>query len=984
MVLSGLLRSVWVGCIVASFAGSSTGQCPPIPAYRAYIVYYAGGGCAGPSTNPQGQIFLQWWKIDSNGEYPQGAPFPLVGYQLTNGESNRSVILSRNPGAGARVVVGESCYCQSPSTLDPAAFFVLHWDIGDFFRGTSFRLRWSTSANGVYVDVAGSIPWPGSAGPQPQTCVPCTGITLGDDDHAGGIVGAIGGIRANLDSNAAFIRQSEHYPGLAPFGVTEDLSDGTIWVSDLFEGNLYHYDKNLSLLGSVAVPVMAGTTSTGIAYDPVGDSLWIADYATGVIHEVDKSGTQTGRSLATGFDDVGPATIDPGDSPGRIWVEDIGSDQIVQMELATGVVTYVHANPDNTGSGAFGNGISYDVLDSFTDPGNLVISSGTLEEGQVTRLWSGQPSAAIPRPYVEILDISAASTFINGIQNSFDLNGDPVHYLVDSANSRILEVGRLPAISLCAPGGVNVGDATTLLIDDMESGQQPHWEVGSVGFGSFDWTIVQSTRARSGSSVWFTPDEATITDKSLNLTVDVDVTNTSLEFWHTYRMEAGFDGGVLELSLDGGVTFSDLGPSIYEGGYNGTIDTRFGNPLAGRAAWTGGTLGIMRRVRVDLSAAAGQSGVIVRWREATDNVVSSFGWEIDDVAFTNPGDPCASGPRADVLFVNRTVPTSTLIDDMESGLLPHWGVSTTGFGANDWAIISSGNAQSGIMDWFVADEATISSELLDLTLDIGAIETVLEFYHTFQLESGFDGGVLEVSTDGGATFTDLGGSILDGGYTGSIDTRFGNPLAGRPAWTGGTLGSMTRVRVDLSALANTQGVIVRWFHGSDNSVALAGWEIDTVSITSVGEFTGTGGDDYTIDEFGPDDPLTIRLDESPSRVGDAHGSDAVLYAWIGAPELVHVVVVPKGLGLMCYGPWAVRQKNPRLILNGIGLTPHLGNSTGGGAVPGIPEGGDFEVLKFPSGLGRSVAVTLQGIIEDNCSQGALPYSVTNAVLLVIQ
>ena len=98
-----------------------------------------------------------------------------------------------------------------------------------------------------------------------------------------------------------------------------------------------------------------------------------------------------------------------------------------------------------------------------------------------------------------------------------------------------------------------------------------------------------------------------------------DLTATShLIFWHKFITEDGFDGGVLEISKDGGSTWVDVlagGGSFIAGGYNGNIDTGFDSPIAGRAAWTGNSDSVpnMNRVEVNLGAFAG-TGVRVRWR----------------------------------------------------------------------------------------------------------------------------------------------------------------------------------------------------------------------------------------------------------------------------------------------------------------------------------------------------------------------------------
>ena len=44
------------------------------------------------------------------------------------------------------------------------------------------------------------------------------------------------------------------------------------------------------------------------------------------------------------------------------------------------------------------------------------------------------------------------------------------------------------------------------------------------------------------------------------------------------------------------------------------------------------------------------------------------------------------------------------------------------------------------------------------------IDVPLRFWHTYELEEVFDGAVIEISTDGGTSWLDLGDKILQGGY----------------------------------------------------------------------------------------------------------------------------------------------------------------------------------------------------------------------------
>ena len=105
---------------------------------------------------------------------------------------------------------------------------------------------------------------------------------------------------------------------------------------------------------------------------------------------------------------------------------------------------------------------------------------------------------------------------------------------------------------------------------------------------------------------------------------------------------------------------------------------------------------------------------------------------------------------------------------------------------------------------WVNDPPVISDKYLDGP-NVGATESwyvQLTFRHNFNLEAssedpnvGFDGGVLEISMDGGTTFQDITvWASFDGGeYNRTIATDRGSPLAGRPAWSGNSGGFITTV-----------------------------------------------------------------------------------------------------------------------------------------------------------------------------------------------
>lgn len=150
-------------------------------------------------------------------------------------------------------------------------------------------------------------------------------------------------------------------------------------------------------------------------------------------------------------------------------------------------------------------------------------------------------------------------------------------------------------------------------------------------------------------------------------------------------------------------------------------------------------------------------------------------------------------------------------------------------GTTPWGIVTT-DSNSPTHSWFVAEQPSVKDEVLTLAaaVPVGAGAT-LEFWHHFNTEPNFDGGVLEVSTNGGGTWTDIGsGRFLEGGYNSTLSTGFSNPLPGRAAWSGDS-GGWVRVQVDLADFGG-QNALFRWRFGCDSSVTDVGWWVDDVRV----------------------------------------------------------------------------------------------------------------------------------------------------------
>ena len=140
----------------------------------------------------------------------------------------------------------------------------------------------------------------------------------------------------------------------------------------------------------------------------------------------------------------------------------------------------------------------------------------------------------------------------------------------------------------------------------------------------------------------FVDDPGVVSDKRLDsLHFPISGGSVHLMFRNNFNLEAsgvdpnvGFDGAVLEMSFDGGNTFQDIlavGGSFVMGGYNRTISTDRGSPIAGRQAWSGNSGGfICTLVNLPLLP----PGARFRWRMASDNSGSGEGWRIDTLTIT--------------------------------------------------------------------------------------------------------------------------------------------------------------------------------------------------------------------------------------------------------------------------------------------------------------------------------------------------------------
>lgn len=177
------------------------------------------------------------------------------------------------------------------------------------------------------------------------------------------------------------------------------------------------------------------------------------------------------------------------------------------------------------------------------------------------------------------------------------------------------------------------------------------------------------------------------------------------------------------------------------------------------------------------------------------------------------------------------------IDETSTETVEHGGAEPVGWshgasqGTDNWGVVDTKNhTDSGVYAWFSSDTATTKdSYLYTPSYTLVGSQSSLDFYHWVAMYTGADGGVLEITTDNGATWTDLGSSMTVGGYDQAMTA---GPLSGRQAWTG-KYTEWKHTVVNLNAWTG-QTVRFRFRHACNESIAKNGWWIDDIVVKSQG------------------------------------------------------------------------------------------------------------------------------------------------------
>ncbi len=181
------------------------------------------------------------------------------------------------------------------------------------------------------------------------------------------------------------------------------------------------------------------------------------------------------------------------------------------------------------------------------------------------------------------------------------------------------------------PGDCGLGTVPAVAYQvDFEAGAAG-WAQGAGGSGN-TWAL-STARPHSGASAFHAVDPDTVSDQRLDspsIILPATGAGLTLQFWNWQEMEPGWsdgcwDGGLVEISTDGGGTWAQLGTAVmltdpYDGPVYGLSDVD---------GWCGDPQDWLRSV-VDIAAYAGQTARF-RFRLGSDSSFGREGWYVDDV-----------------------------------------------------------------------------------------------------------------------------------------------------------------------------------------------------------------------------------------------------------------------------------------------------------------------------------------------------------------
>ena len=184
------------------------------------------------------------------------------------------------------------------------------------------------------------------------------------------------------------------------------------------------------------------------------------------------------------------------------------------------------------------------------------------------------------------------------------------------------------------PGDCSAGTTANIINSyDFEAGSQG-WTSGT-NSGPDTWILSNLNPATNSTQHWHVDDQDDTSDSYLTspiISLPLEMALLTFQFQNYQEIEDDgnsggcWDGGILEISIDGGPYTQIDNALLSTDPYDGILGS---GPLSGSPAWCGDPQAYLNSV-VDINSYAG-SDVQFRFRISTDSSVGRNGWDIDNI-----------------------------------------------------------------------------------------------------------------------------------------------------------------------------------------------------------------------------------------------------------------------------------------------------------------------------------------------------------------
>ena len=241
--------------------------------------------------------------------------------------------------------------------------------------------------------------------------------------------------------------------------------------------------------------------------------------------------------------------------------------------------------------------------------------------------------------------------------------------------------------------------------------------------GTNDW-IPTTQYAYSPTHSWQATDLQVQTELTLTSSSFTPTNLSLLSFWHQYDLEGGYDGGVVETSINNGTSWQDVGVNALQNGYNTIMASS--SPLVGQQTFSGTTTSFQNSI-INISKLSGKNTKL-RFRVATDlgngSNTDQTGWVVDDITVTN-------GCGANVKFyIFDSV--NNLLDSISTPIFIIPKVLPVKFSQFSAKAINN----NSLLQWIVAEQVNVKKYIIERSVDANNWNEIGEL--TAQSNNNFD------------------------------------------------------------------------------------------------------------------------------------------------------------------------------------------------------------------------------------------------------